>query len=504
MNIKAILILMFLSLAQTCCANTVGVTLPKTVSNPILPGFNPDPSICRVGDDYYLVTSSFAFYPGLPIYHSRDLVNWKLVGHAIDSNNIDKFHFEGIGDNDGIWAPTIRYHEGTFYISCTAWRSGGNFIITAKDPAGEWSAPVWVPDAPGIDPTLFWDNGKAYYIGNRYDFKKQWPGQVGIYIQEIDLSTTVQRTIKDTKTGLAFDGPAYQLKGENKILSYGHANNATYAEGPHIYKIGGTYYLLMAEGGSGKFHAVTVQHSKSLFGPYTPQPINPVLSHRQMGNRYGLQNIGHADLIQIQNGEWYAICLGNRMMPVPEMKNHPYVCPLGRETFLTKAEFQDGQLVLAPNAGIVEMKITRPDLPWTPVTDTLTQWYTPMTMPNLRLKKIKSHSWTYERQITNKSKERGITLFRTINSRYTLLKTKKSIVLEMVDKGIKSVIAEIPYKEKNVTLGIAVDGMTVRFICNGKEISTQSFLPLCDDQKFNKFNGTGVGDVLEMNNNKYK
>ncbi len=471
---------------------------PQPGAKPIRPGFNPDPSVCRVGDDYYLVTSSFAFYPGLPIYHSKDMVNWQLIGHAVDDNNIGKFHFRGIGDNDGLWAPTIRHNNGTFYISCTAWRSGGNFIITANDPRGPWSEPVWVPEASGIDPTLFFDDdGRSYYVGNRYDFKQAWRGQVGIHIQEIDLSKTVEGTVREKKTGLEFKAPTYRLKGENKIISYGHASNAGYAEGPHIYKIGSRYYLLMAEGGSGAYHAVTVSQSKSLFGPYQPQQVNPVLTHRHMGNRYPIQNIGHADIIETQRGEWYAICLGNRMLPIPGDDNKPYACPLGRETWLTPIEFQGDQLIFAPGTGKVETTVRRPQLPWTPVAKKEEQCYTPLTMPNLRLKKLSSHRWHYERTVARKSDVKGIILFRTVNSYYLLEKNKKSIVLTKMEKGKSEIVAEVPCKDEENTLRIDADGMYLRFCYDGKQIgSMQSFLPLCDDRTFNKFNGTGVGDVL--------
>ena len=206
-------------------AATAGQSL--RVFNPILPGFNPDPGICAVDSDYYLVTSSFVFLPGLPVYHSRDLVNWELIGHGIDRQNIGKFHFENLNDNDGIWAPAIRYHHGLFYIVCTMHRSGGNFFMTARDPRGPWSDPVWIPGAQGIDPTLFWDEGKCYYIGNRYDFRQQWQGQVGVWIQEIDLDNVATATVREPKTGLTFEAPGVQLKGEPAMLTYGHANNRT-------------------------------------------------------------------------------------------------------------------------------------------------------------------------------------------------------------------------------------------------------------------------------------
>ena len=482
---------MMMSVCAVCSASA-----PLTVNNPILPGFNPDPSVCRVGDDYYLVTSSFAFYPGLPVYHSKDLVNWELAGHAIDSDNIKGFHFEGLGDNDGIWAPSIRHHDGKYYISSTMWRGGGNFVLTADDPAGPWSDPVWVPDASGIDPTLFWDDdGRAYYVGNRFDFRQAWPGQVGIHIQEIDLDNIVTDTIRDAKTGLGFEAPAYRLKGDNHIVSYGHAANAKYAEGPHLYKIDGRYYLLMAEGGSGAYHAVTAHVSDSIFGPYRPQQINPVLTHRHLGDRYPVQNIGHADLVRTDDGRWYAVCLGNRYLPADSI-GAGMACPLGRETWLVDVQFQDGQIIMAPGTGIVTSEIPRPELPWTPVSHQSVE-YTPMTMKNLRLNKVSGHKWSYEREISDHSDESGIILFRTVNSYYSLRKTQQKVILTKIARGEESVVAEVPCTAKTVRLGIEADGMSLRFACDGRQIGpVQSYLPLCDDGKFNKFNGTGVGYIL--------
>lgn len=472
-------------------------TTPPMVSNPILPGFNPDPSICRVGDDYYLATSSFAFFPGLPIYHSKDLVNWELIGHAVDGHNIDRFNFEGLGDNDGIWAPTIRHHDGKFYISSTMWRGGGNFIVTADDPAGPWSDPVWVPDAPGIDPTLFWDeDGIAYYLGNRYDFKQEWPGQVGIHIQEIDLDNVDMGTVSDPKTGLTFEAPVYRLKGENRILSYGHAKNAKYAEGPHLYKIDGKYRLLMAEGGSGAYHAVTVHSSDSIFGPYAPQQINPVLTHRHIGNRYPVQNIGHADLVQTPEGKWYAVCLGNRYIP-NGTQEESFICPIGRETWLIEVEFQGGQMVFAPETGMVTTTIKRPDLPWTPG-EAVEQEYSVMTQPGIRLEKITGFDWSYEREITDDSDECGIILFRTVNSYYSLVKEARRVVLKKMEKGILTIVGSLQFDGPQAKLGIEARGTAIDFLCNGEKVGdTQTIMPLCDDGKYNKFNGTGVGYILK-------
>lgn len=156
-----------------CCASLAKAQIhPSTFRNPILAGFSPDPTICRVGDDYYLANSSFVWFPAIPIYHSKDLVNWKLVGHGISNPNLLKF--EGLRDRAGIWAVTMRYHNGLFYLITTASESGGNFYITAKKPEGPWSDPIWLKDAQGIDPSLFWDNdGKCYYTGNSWDFKNR-------------------------------------------------------------------------------------------------------------------------------------------------------------------------------------------------------------------------------------------------------------------------------------------------------------------------------------------
>lgn len=489
------LLFLMCAFALRCVAESS--IIPDSVANPIIPGFNPDPSVCRVGDDYYLVTSSFAFFPGLPIYHSKDLVNWELVGHAIDKNNIDKFHFEGLEDNDGIWAPTIRHHDGKFYISSTMWRGGGNFILNADNPSGPWSDPIWVPDASGIDPTLFWDeDGKAYYLGNRFDFKQKWSGQVAIHIQEIDIDNQNFDTVSDKKTGLMFEAPIFRLKGDNVILGFGHAMNAKYAEGPHLYKIDGKYYLLMAEGGSGSHHAVTIHRADSIFGPYIPQQINPVLTHRNLGNRHSIQNIGHADIVQTQNGDWYAVCLGNRHIP-SDAPDSDYVCPLGRETWLTKVEFQNGQIIMAPETGTVTTRIKRPNLPWSPTRQS-PQEYMPLTDKKIRLQKVVDHKWEYERTINDNSPECGIVLFRTVNSNYRLIKTPDKIVLKQVARGKESTVEEIPYEKKSVSLGIVADGMNLEFLYNGNRIgSSKSILPLCDDGKYNKFNGTGVGYVLK-------
>ena len=191
--------------------------------NPIISGYNPDPSICRVGDDYYIVNSSFEYFPGVPVYHSKNLVNWELLGHCLTTEQ--QLPLEKCRVSGGIFAPTLRYHDGWFFMTTTNVSSGGNFIIHSREPDKGWSAPVWV-DQGGIDPSLlFDDDGKVYYTTAGADEK----GRSCILISELDPFTGEKFT-------------------ESRILSYGCGGR--YPEGPHLYKINGKYYLMLAEGGT--------------------------------------------------------------------------------------------------------------------------------------------------------------------------------------------------------------------------------------------------------------
>lgn len=305
-------------------------------TNPILPGFYPDPSICRVDEDYYLVNSSFTYYPGLPIFHSRDLVNWNQIGHALD--RVSQLDLDDLEQSQGIYAPTIRYNKGTFYIVCTNVGKKGNFVITAQRPEGPWSEPYWLPDAPGIDPSLFFDdNGKAYYIGTYDAPDAKYFGDNEIWMRELDTEN------------MQLTGPRYGLwKGALK--------DAVWPEGPHIYKISGYYYLMIAEGGTDYHHSVTIARSKSLTGPYEGYAGNPILTHRHLGRKYPVANVGHADLVQTQNGEWWMVALASRPYG-------GYFRNLGRETFLIPVIWEDGWPVVSPLSGKVELSYIRPALP---------------------------------------------------------------------------------------------------------------------------------------------
>jgi alpha-N-arabinofuranosidase len=358
--------------------------------NPILGGFYPDPSICRAGDDFYLVNSTFAYFPGIPVFHSRDLRRWKQIGNAISRPG--QLCYDGHRISEGLFAPTIRYNRGLFYILCTLIRTGGNFIITAQDPAGPWSDPVWLNGADGIDPSIFFDcmrrvrstlrqipyqnntpwgvdcmrgvhtpgmypetntlpkqptlglvddDGKVWYTGTHPAPEGEaYPGNYEIYIQEMDL--------------------AELEKGKNPLIGTSHGiwrgalRNAIWPEGPHIYRINGWYYLLYAEGGTSRDHAVCVARSKNIRGPWEGKPGNPILTHRYLGKNAEIVNAGHADLVDDTLGNWWMVLLASR--PFNE------VCPLGRETFMVPVVWEDDWPRVASDSGLIENEFSLPNL----------------------------------------------------------------------------------------------------------------------------------------------
>ena len=298
------------------------------VHNPILPGFYPDPSICAVGRDFYLVNSTFAYFPGVPIFHSRDLAHWRQIGNVLTRPS--QLPLDGCRHSRGIYAPTLRYHDGTFYLITTNISGGGNFIVTAQDPAGPWSEPYWLGDAAqGIDPSLlFDDDGRCYYVGNRPNpAGEQYGGDWEIWAQELDLTTM-------------------RLTGESHALWKGALRDVIWPEGPHLYKMDGMYYLMIAEGGTGPNHSVSVARSKHVFGPYVGNPNNPILTHRHLGSQYPVTCVGHGDLVADAEGNWYMVMLGMR-----SCGGHTL---MGRETFLARVEWQNGWPVVNPGIGKLE------------------------------------------------------------------------------------------------------------------------------------------------------
>jgi xylan 1,4-beta-xylosidase len=310
--------------------------------NPVLPGCHPDPSICRVGADYYLITSTFEYFPGLPIHHSRDLVHWRLIGHVLDRPG--QLPLDGVRPSGGLFAPTLRHDRGVSYVVCTLLdgaRESGNFVVTAPHPTGPWSDPVWLDDAPGIDPSLFFDDdGRAWFVGNRPILGAELAGRTEIWMRE-------------------FDPARLQLTGPEYVLFSGALVDAKWAEGPHLFRLGGYYYLLLAEGGTEQNHAVTVARSEQVTGPYRNNPGNPVLTHRHLGRAQPIVGTGHADLVQTPGGDWYAVLLALRPYG-------GYFPNLGRETFLASVVWEDGWPIVNPGAGrlLAEFPAPLPAHPW--------------------------------------------------------------------------------------------------------------------------------------------
>ena len=289
--------------------------------NPVIRGFNPDPSVCRVGNDYYLATSTFEYFPAIPIYHSVDLINWEHIANAVTRPS--QFPMSEAEASGGVWAPTIRYNDGVFYITAT-FSGRGNFIISATDPCGEWLDAVWT-DMDGIDPSMLFDGGKMYYCANDCGSRSKLYETEGISLAEMD-----------PKTG--------KVIGEIRRIWEGTGGG--WLEAPHIYHIGGWYYLLAAEGGTGESHTAVLARSRDIWGTYEPCPYNPILTNRNDTTKQ-ISCAGHADLIDAPNGDWYMAHLAAR----------PYVSgktTLGRETFLTPVNRIDGWFIAENNRARIE------------------------------------------------------------------------------------------------------------------------------------------------------
>lgn len=320
----------------------------KYFQNPILSGFYPDPSICRVGDDYYMVTSSFVYYPGLPVFHSKDLVNWEQIGHGIHRTN--QLDYKNCETSLGLWAPTIRYHKGRFYIINTFVSEGrearrDNFIITADQAQGPWSDPVFIEGADGIDPSIFFDDdGRVWYAGNCIIPKEEseYEGHHAIYLCELNPET-------------------FQIISDKTIIWNGNRTASKWIEAPHFYKKGGYYYLIVSEGGTFTNHSVMMARSKIIDGDYEICPRNPIVSHRHVSLMNPISVVGHADIVETQNGEWWMVLLGVR--PYKGINYN-----LGRETFLAPIIWdEDGWIRLDTPHGLIQAEERKPNLEEHPV-----------------------------------------------------------------------------------------------------------------------------------------
>jgi beta-xylosidase len=278
--------------------------------NPIIPGFHPDPTICRVGDDYYLANSSFECFPGIPLFHSRDLMNWEQIGHVLTRR--EQYDPEGVRPSGGIYAPTLRHHDGLFWlVVANVSQAPGQLLFTAPEVGGPWSDPTCIQDAEGIDPDLAWDDNGVCWLS--------WSGHL-----PGDTHGILQAKL-DTATGNLFTEPR----------AVWHGTGGQYPEGPHLYRIDGWWYLLIAEGGTERGHMTTIARAHSPAGPFEPGPANPVLTARSTDSP--VQNTGHADLVQRPDGTWAAVFLGVRPRGAT-----PSWHILGRETFAREIEWLKG------------------------------------------------------------------------------------------------------------------------------------------------------------------
>ena len=472
-----------------------------SVVKPIIPGFNPDPSICRAGGDYYIVTSSNEYFPGLPIYHSRDLAAWRMIGHVMsDPNYLD---LDSVPGSKGLYAPTIRYHKGIFYVTCTLTGSlpgkpSGNFITTARDPRGPWSAPVWL-DAPGIDPSLFFDdNGKVYYQGNYTPENKQWARHRKIFLQEIDL--------KDAKLigprVDILDAADYYQKG---TIDGGSEFGADYLEAPHIYKKDEYYYLTTSHGGTFQQHALSFWRSRNIFGPYETNPSNPILTHRALSPAFRVTSTGHGDMVMDAEGQWHMTFLARR-----PLDSNTHI--LGRETFLTPIHWKDGWPKLPEHhsqdvggSHFGQSAIPRDDTSvrklsfkgnrlspeWTFIRTPREKWWEVSSRKDalsIRLRPdilsdISQPSWLGLRQDRfharfstimefrpeREGEEAGLTVFRDKDHyfKFTLIREKEGDSLQLSKRVIGQttdhVISRVPFNEKKIILRITASGRRYSF-----------------------------------------
>ena len=314
------------------------------IQNPILKGFNPDPSILCVGHDYYIATSTFEWFPGVQIHHSRDLVNWQLIKRPLDRKS--QLDMLGAPDSCGVWAPCLTWCDGVFYLLYTnvrsfdgPWKDTPNFMVTTTDIRGEWSEPIYL-NASGFDPSLFHDDNGRKWLTNMLMDHRGGKFFGGIVLQE-------------------FDPDAAKLIGPIHHIFEGTELGCT--EGPHIYKRNGYYYLLTAEGGTEYRHAVTIARSKNITGPYEVHPQNPIITCFDDPD-HPLQKSGHADLVETANGKWYTSFLVSR--PLTRRGR----CTLGRESALEQIIWgEDNWPRLAHGGKLPRMEVPAPDVAPAPI-----------------------------------------------------------------------------------------------------------------------------------------
>jgi len=438
-----------------------------SIRNPVIPGFYPDPSICRVRNDFYLVNSSFEYFPGVPIFHSCDLVHWRQIGHCLTRQS--QLPLERAAASAGIYAPTIRFHAGRFYMITTNTSINRHLIVSADDPAGPWSEPVLI-NCGGIDPSLFFDDDGTVYFS--------CTGQDGIVQAPINV-----------RTG--------KLRSKLRCVWRGTGGKAP--EGPHLYKRGSWYYLMIAEGGTEYGHMETIARSMSPDGPFEPCPHNPILTHRSIGSPY--QALGHADLVEDLRGNWWAVFLGVRPQGYPPRYH------LGRETFVAPVTWtsddwpiigREGRVgtVINVTCGLKECPVpplvSRDDfdsttlkLDWAFLRNPReADWSLAAAPGHLRLhgsavslNHEDSPAWVGRRQrhlrceVTTKmrfepgaaNEEAGLTVYMNHRHHYEIARSAGRVLVRRRIGSLQSVVAETPYTAAEIYLRIEADPIEYRF-----------------------------------------
>lgn len=442
-------------------AAVAGLSEAAEVVSPLLSGFHPDPSVTRGADGaYYLVTSTFMWSPGLPVYRSDDFRSWSRVGHALPDISAVIEPGDEFTDDDGVWAPTIRFHGGTYYVAFAFHgKEFRNYLTTARNPAGPWTKPVHVKAADGgIDPSLFFDDdGKVYWTATMPARKPNREGHIEIYVQEIDLASG-------------------QLVGRREYVTDGVFPGAQWAEGPHVYKKDGVYRLVIAEGGTDFNHAATALKSKSVWGPYLPQKSNPLVTRRDRGKESPLQATGHSDIVEARDGGLYAVFLGKRPIGADRRVT------LGRETFACRAEWKDGELAY-DDAHLIEGRVVTPE----------EECIVKAKGRAFRVRRLRG--FAFDETLAEAKKGDGLVLWRSAHG---------YILVERRADGIHFVVsdAEGLHERGFVSLGdgervtlrlSSGDGLSVRAYAGKELLGEVSTACVSESGKHTHFNGLGIG-----------
>ncbi|MBF8185492.1 glycoside hydrolase family 43 protein [Nonomuraea sp. K274] len=444
------------------------------IRNPVLPGCHPDPSILRVGDDYYLATSTFEWYPGVRVHHSRDLVNWRPLGGILTDRRL--LDLSGVPDSGGVWAPDLTYADGLFHLVygvmdnyAFGFKDIANYLITAPSVEGPWSDPVPLAGR-GFDAALFHDEDRTYLLSMVFD-SRPGHGFGGIELRPLD-------------------------GGEPRMI----LGNRHVTEGPHLYRVGGWYYLMVAEGGTGYDHGITVLRARTLEGPYEPDPAGPMLTSRHDPD-LELQKAGHGCLVQTRDGNWYVSHLAAR----------PYGrrgrCVLGRETAIQGVEWVDGWPRVAGGVPAVEVAVPAlPPHPW-PASDpgwsTLRRPASPdwlkeqngsMTIrggqspyglrsPSLAGRPVTAKRCRFASTVVFETdsvhQSAGITAYYNSRNWYHLALTADGLVLTGSDRGVRTVHFTA---EPASRLGVEFDGPALRFTCDGRTIPAELDATVLSDE----------------------